>query len=531
MNLHPEHRPVGTTVLKNRFAMNISALPTLALALTHSLMCIVQPLRAATAEDFGFGVLKANGHPVIGTIPLLVIVYELSSGTSPDGSVRLPLVANLTTSMDRLIFNFFAFPSVNGYYLENSYGAFSWQRAAVLGPVTLNANETATLYAQGSDDDNDGTKEGALDSAAGFRYLMGLVAAKTSYDFAQWDNNGDGSITQDELSIIVIGNNSHIGPPGTSSSRAGANRPINNTPLAWAVPGQNVTVQSKIASLDQHASFMTITHELSHSLGTLDVYGSNGMGGAACFSSGLTLMTCSIFAVDDDRRTYHLDPWHKMRLGWLRPRIFALGPGGVASVPASQIISADTPLILYDPDRGMSEYFIVEFRNNRISAGADHDANLTGDSSPTLFTGAAAGMAVWHVNLGLRLNPTFHEGSPTSQMGGSGLWNQVTPVLRWSDGTETATRLNPIATINNGRELVFEWITASDTWVDFTYPGLPAVPEDGTFDLPFNTVGEGVASASHGGTLHLKPGTSSERPTITKRLLLVAEGGPVTIGQ
>ena len=38
-------------------------------------------------------------------------------------------------------------------------------------------------------------------------------------------------------------------------------------------------------------------------------------------------------------------------------------------------------------------------------------------------------------------------------------------------------------------------------------------------------------TVNEGGTLHLKPGTSSERPTITKRLLLKSEGGPVTIGQ
>jgi len=498
--------------------------------ITQLALPFVQTLVAATAEDFGFGVLKANGHPLVGSIPLLVVAYELSvPGTAPDGSVREPLVSNLAPNMDQLLFNFFSFPSVNGYYLENSYGAFSWQRAAVLGPVTLNTNETATLFAQVSDDDGDGVNETALDSAAGFRYLLGLVAARTGYNFAQWDSNGDGLITQDELSIMVIGNNSHIGPPpnspnppGTSSSRAGANRPIGNTPLAWVVTGQNVTVQSKVASLDQHASFMTIAHELSHSLGTVDLYGTN------CFSSGLTLMTCSIFNSDDDRRTYHLDPWHKMQLGWLRPRIFTLGPGGVATVAASQIISAQTPVLLYDPAKGLNEYFLVEFRNNRISVGVDHDANVTDPSSPGPFTNAAAGMAVWHVNLNLPNSKTYHEGSPNNQVGGSTLWNQTTPVLRWSDGSQTATRLNPIAVINGGRELVFEWLTASDTWVEFQYSGA----ETGSFAQPFNTLAEGVNAASRGGTIKFKQGgTSAETLSISKALDLQALGGPVTIGK
>jgi hypothetical protein len=113
------------------------------------------------------------------------------------------------------------------------------------------------------------------------------------------------------------------------------------------------------------------------------------------------------------------------------------------------------------------------------------------------------------------------------------LWTSgtTTPFLTWMDGTVTPTRIT-VRPFNTGDgSISFEWLTPSDTWVDFNYAGFPLFPESGTFALPYNTVVEGVAFASHGGTLHLKPGTSAERPTITKRLLLVAEGGPVTIGQ
>lgn len=481
------------------------ALPALVLALTSFALSSLPPLRAQTAEDFGFGALKANSQPVTGTIPLLVIVYELSIA----GSTRQVLVPNLTSTMDQLIFNYFSFPSVNGYFLENSHGSFSWERAGVLGPLTLNAGETATLYAQSSDDDGDGTSFTGLDCGAGFNYLLGLVAARTGYNFAQWDENADGSITQNELSVVAVSNNGRD---------AGANRVIGAGNSGFVVPGQNVTLRGRIASLDQRTSFLTIAHELSHSLGTSDLYGSG------CFSSGLTLMTCTIFGTDDDRRTYHLDPWHKMRFGWLRPRIFPLGTGGVATIPAAQIVSANTHILLYDPAKGPGEYFIVEFRNNRISAGVDHDADLMDVPA----AGPAAGMAVWHVNLSLPNNYAFHEGSPNSQMGGNTLWNQMTPVLRWSDGTATATRLNPIATPNGGRELVFEWITTSDTWVDFQYNGT----ETGTFTQPFNTLGEAANAASHGGTVKFKQGgTSAETLSISKRLELQATSGPVTIGR
>jgi hypothetical protein len=63
--------------------------------------------------------------------------------------------------MNRLVFNTFSVPTGNSYQLENSYAAFSWQRAAVLGPVKLDQTETAKLYTQQSDDDDDRTKERA----------------------------------------------------------------------------------------------------------------------------------------------------------------------------------------------------------------------------------------------------------------------------------------------------------------------------------------------------------------------------------
>lgn len=70
--------------------------------------------------------------------------------------------------MNRLVFNTFSVPTGNSYQLENSYAAFSCQRAAVLGPaVKLDQTETGKLYAQQSDDDDDRTKENGLDASTG----------------------------------------------------------------------------------------------------------------------------------------------------------------------------------------------------------------------------------------------------------------------------------------------------------------------------------------------------------------------------
>jgi M6 family metalloprotease-like protein len=481
----------------------IARLPLLIFALSACIVSSrVSSARAATAEDFGYGTMTVNGTPAMGTIPLLVALFDLST----NGGMRRPLIQNASNVFHQLVFNFFSIPSVNGYFLENSYGSFSWQRAGVIGPVSLDANETATLDSRQALDPDGVTRTG-LDSRAGIAYLVERIAAKTGYNFAQWDDSRDGFVDQQELSLMVIGNNGQT---------SGANRQIGSG--GQLIAGQNVTVRGRVASLDHRASFMTFVHELSHSMGTIDLYGNN------CWSSGLSLMTCTIYAATDDRRTFHLDPWHKMRLGWLRPRIFTLAGGGIATLAASHIESQNTPVILYDPGRGTSEYLMVEFRNNQVEAG-HHDINLTDSSSPTPFTGAASGMAVWHIAPGAP--QVYHEGATTLVAGGSALWNQITPVLRWRDGTATITRLNPLGTISEGRELVFEWLTASETWVDFQYGGFF---EFGTFENPFDTVIEGHNAAARGGRVRIKSGSTTERPTLTKPLTLEAFGGPVRIG-
>lgn len=68
----------------------------------------------------------------------------------------------------------------------------------------------------------------------------------------------------------------------------------------------------------------------------------------------------------------------------------------------------------------------------------------------------------------------------------------------------------------------------ADTWVDFNYAGM----EFGSYDLPWNTLAEGVASATVGGrVLFRSSGHRAETITITNALDLQALGGTVTIGK
>ena len=462
---------------------------------------------AATLDDFGHLNMKVNGNPAIGARPTLVILLDLANTGS---------FAHNNAYYDNLVFNVFnansaGLRSVNGYMLVNSHARFSLTRVGpgLIGPLQLPADQRAKALT------NDLMRAGFAITAA----------VNSSVNFAPYDNDGNGRITSDEVAVLIFDN---INPNPDGATRW-ANP--NGTGADFQPAGSTVSFSMQVALAAQRVGFATLCHEFSHAaLDTKDIYGTS------CHNYKYTLMSCTITGADD-MFSCGLDAWHKMQLGWVDPRIRSLSAGGVETVAAAQSLTAtDAPVILYDPARGTREFFLVEYRTSTSPGGAGYEDDVPSN-----------GLGIWHivhdVNNNLIQLPrgnlwdqtVWLEGQPNLQRGGNTnmLWTSgtTTPFLTWSDGTVTPTRI-AVRPFNTGdSSITFEWLTASDTWVDFNYAGFPLFPENGTSALPFNTVVEGVAFASHGGTLHLRPGTSSERPTITKRLLLVAEGGPVTIGQ
>jgi hypothetical protein len=68
-------------------------------------------------------------------------------------------------------------------------------------------------------------------------------------------------------------------------------------------------------------------------------------------------------------------------------------------------------------------------------------------------------------------------------------------------------------------------------WVDFNYTG----PQNGSYQLPFETLALGVTTVASGGTISIKanvqPSTSPETMTITKPMTILSFHGPATIGR
>ena len=315
----------------------------LVLAVTMSRVAAAQ-----APEEFGYNRIEAKGPR-----PLLVVLTQFDT---------YPALTHDANYYDQIAFNTFGQPasnnpSLSGYFIENSNGRFFWTRAGqgVVGPYFF------------SKDDVGAEKGGQLER---INTVLAAVA-KDGFQFEQYDDNGDGRVTTNELAILIVDNITTTGAANRSSD-----------PLCFQPEGSPVSLCLQAALVGRQASFMSMAHEIMHSLGAVDLYGSND------HSQGYTTMCATIYAELDDLRSFHLDPFHKMQLGWVEPQIRSLRSPGSANLGVASLAQDDEPLILYDPYRGTNEYFILEYRSNVTPLGRGYEDDLPSN-----------GLAIWQVKL------------------------------------------------------------------------------------------------------------------------------------
>jgi len=306
-------------------------------------ICAVLGLaRAATLTDFGGGRMNINGKPILGSRPLLVILVNFQG--SPSIVQPKAFYSNLVFNTSGTLTQY-----VNAYFTENSGGLFNWSLAGVVGPITLSSSDAS------------------LPQPAFHSNIVHAVLKNPGlFDFRPY-RGSDTNVTQDELQIMAI----------TSMSTAGA-RPFDCV-QASGVP---VGVCGDMADVFDQWGFSSICHELGHTMGTaqdhqapLDVYGAQ-----AARNFQVTLMAGTIGGTNNESSTWHMDPWHKMQLGWSQPAIANLRTGGVYTLRAADL-SLNGALILFDTNRGVREFFMLEYRRQ---AGYDREV-------------ATPGLAIWHI--------------------------------------------------------------------------------------------------------------------------------------
>jgi M6 family metalloprotease-like protein len=360
-----------------------------------------------TLADFGHGTMTQNGRAAAGTRPLLVVLVEYSdfppfSDTHPAGYYEALAFGNPSPpfSTDGPVNP----ASLVEYFRENSHGRFTFGRLAVVGPLQMGVL-------------NDPGPE------ARTAIILSQVGAQSPGLFVGIDDNDNRQVEFDELCVLLFEN-----IPGAQPANRDNNPVVIQVPFGGAMV--NVTMRVHFAGAGPLTPFYQIAHEVSHSLGTIDLY-NVGSGNQA-----LTLMSRYPF-FSNDQVSVHLDAWHKLLLGWIEPRRLALTTAGSATIGHGP----QGALLLWDETRRQSEYFLVEHRR-RAAPGVRYDDGVAGD-----------GACVWRVQPAMGL--AAHLGAPGLAVGGSGVWGPgtQTPLLRWSDGSST-TRTLTFTTAPNGEMLV-----------------------------------------------------------------------------
>jgi M6 family metalloprotease-like protein len=298
----------------------------------------------------------------IGTQPLLVILLGSSDPAwQPTRSQQ---------EIRNLIFG--SMNSVAAYYLENSYGQFTFTEAFTtpwlvaqddLSTGDWDESTSAFLYAGGYDIEQ---RKSA--------YVIQQVEQQTGFRFSQWDSNIDGRIMENELTILWI----------YPEAAGGRERGIYPSPVRVPSLTQGVQITSLARVADNDPVLLPlIAHELGHvALHLDDLYEDPGINYPG--NAGYSLMaqhdgTCNPLPAGGCFTAPHLDPWAKIKLGWLTPTVITAD----GWVTLSAVETSPSAYILYNPAVGGREYFIVENR----WPGSSYDQGLRDQ-----------GLAVWHVN-------------------------------------------------------------------------------------------------------------------------------------
>lgn len=143
-----------------------------------------------SAQAFGFGAMKVNGRPAIGTRPLLLMLVEFRDMRFAPEMPALMQSRSIFGPGD---------PNVAAYFNDVSGGRFGWLPAGVVGPVMAEdvpgtARDESTLAGALYDETLPDGRVRAEGRALAAR-LVASALRSASIDFRSYDTNRDGVLT------------------------------------------------------------------------------------------------------------------------------------------------------------------------------------------------------------------------------------------------------------------------------------------------------------------------------------------------
>lgn len=381
------------------------------------------PVGTATAEDFGFDEFRfARTGPRTVRLNVFLLLAEYSD-TEFEADQTQAFYENKYFGDGRSLEAYFNANSRLITYEINHVG-------------TARVEDSRSLPCAHRWDSCPTETDGAAPWMATVEHLEMLPNSAVS-GLAEYDANGNGRLENDEVFVLKVEGSPDRSEAYPFDDNGGLNRGL---PRCAALRGTGKSICGTYLPIADETNFITTAHEIAHLFGGRDLYGPTGGN-----SFKFTLMGGTIA----DREDYfQLDPWHKMRMGMVRPRILPIPDGATSRQTLNLTLpfnrSSYEPVLFYDPARGTQEYFMMEYR--RSGAGGFED-DVPGN-----------GLVIWYVKTDASKVPDVLESAYSTGIQGQAVAIVGAPGqtpatgrswqssdgdirLRWPDGTDTGLRL------------------------------------------------------------------------------------------
>ncbi|MEU4394317.1 hypothetical protein [Kribbella sp. NPDC023855] len=266
-------------------------------------------------------------------------------------SGRFDDLTNLSESgTEDKFFPIFTFGNVSDYYLQNGLGVL------VPVPETYGQRDNGVVMVEL------GKSAGWFTQDVGVRRRTMLDLADPFVDFARFDTNNNGRIENSELVVVTLVTSPDPTYSCGQTAAVGPGRALDGKTIAFTTAdGGSLT------------NNLTFAHEVAHQ--TFDLADHYGFGVGSWDLAG---PTC---AGPNNPIWQAPNAWHRMHIGDDKPTVITKDRY-VTLLPTD--MSPYGSYLLYDPDRGTDDYFMIEAR--RPVAGT-YDQNVPDD-----------GLMVWRVD-------------------------------------------------------------------------------------------------------------------------------------
>jgi len=329
---------------------------------------------------------------ILGTRKLVVILVNFADRsltyTEPDWASRVFTATN----------------SVTAYYNEVSYEQLTIAPAEETGGIPNNGIISVTLATNHPNTDNTfGVDNQLLTKDA-------ILAADPYINFASFDTDANGSLTTNELHVMVIaaGWERSFSPYSSpslwchkwvidNSISPTLTAPIVDGKTVGAYPGGYTQLGELHYNPSHQATIGPLVHELGHDLGTAtvyfglpDLYDTDGATGGNSDGAGKwdAMAGGSWNGAPSGNTPPHFSAWCKWYLGWITPTLITDTTFSVLFPRVETATGADRGVIQLQANPngpeigGTGEYFLIE---NRQLTG--YDSALPG-----------AGLFIWHID-------------------------------------------------------------------------------------------------------------------------------------